>query len=67
MATMREIAEGLTILMKYDPDGSVCAEHDILAAAPDVQEDTVSVEDKAKLEALGWHWDSETDSWARFT
>ncbi len=67
MAKMKEIAEGLAILMKYDADGSVCAEHDILAAAPDVRKDQVSAEDRAKLEELGWHWSSEADSWAAFT
>jgi hypothetical protein len=66
MATMKQMAAGLTILMKYDPEGSCSAEHDILYAGPDEQ-GKVSEEDQKKLEDLGWHWDEQFDCWARFT
>ncbi len=67
MATTRQVIEGLEILERYkDPAsaGEVCAEHDVIYAGHDV---SVSEEDRARLDALGWHWDSGVDSWARFT
>ncbi len=66
MATMQTIADGLSILLKYDPAGSCGAEHDILYAGPDIKAQ-VSEEDAKKLESLGWHWSTEFECWARFT
>jgi hypothetical protein len=67
MATMRDVAEGLQILMKHeDPNShSVCAEHDIIYAGSDHAK--LPAEDVAALEARGWHLDEEFESWARFT
>lgn len=59
-----QIIQGLTILSKYS-DNEIAAEHDILYAGP-AYGDTVSDEDKATLETLGWHIDSGTETWARF-
>ncbi len=67
MATMKEIYDGLAILMKYEPEGGVDASHDLFCAAPFTGRDDVSAEDQKTLDALGWHWDEDADSWARFT
>lgn len=64
---MREIAEGLHILMKYEPDGSCEGQHDIIYAAPRVKKGQVSSEDAKKLDDLGWHWSTDGDCWAVFT
>ena len=66
MATMRDLIDGFTILMKYDPDGEVCADHDVVCAAPTVRADTPTPEDRAKLEELRWRFSKEYDSWSRF-
>lgn len=73
MASMKDVAEGLVILMKYDdkaPDGSpdpcgVSAEHDVIYAGPEDVE--VSEEDHAALEKRGWHWEEGFECWAHFT
>jgi len=79
MATITEVAEGLAILAKYVKPDSHClgAEHDVLYAGPietgtyddgngTVVDTLVSADDAARLLELGWHIDSETESWARF-
>jgi len=64
MATAKQVIEGLQILDKYE-DNYIAAEHDILYAGPS-DASKITPEDQAKLDELGWHIDSETDSWARF-
>lgn len=68
MATMEAIRGGLEILAKYvkPDDHCVDAQHDIIYAGPG-SDNEVSAEDKVALEKLGWHWDTDCDSWARFT
>lgn len=66
MASAKQIVDGLTILMKYDPCKCVAAEHDIFFACG-VKPGVVGEEDARALEALGWHWSNEGECWARFT
>jgi hypothetical protein len=69
MATPNEIIEGLQILGKYDPKGlekgSINAEHDIIYAFPNVGNDLFP-DDVKRMRELGWHFDEDTESWARF-
>ena len=61
---MKKIYEGLGILLKYAPNGSCDAQHDeLFAEGPR----GVSEEDAVKLAELGWRWDQQIDSWAKFT
>lgn len=61
---MKHIFEGLSILLKYVPEGSCCAEHDVLYAEGPQE---VSPDDRDRLLSLGWRWDVNAGSWARFT
>ena len=73
MASIREVVEGLTILSEYaNPMASGKtgldvqiggAEHDIIFG-PDVVD--LPESKRIELENLGWHFDSECDSWSRF-
>ena len=69
MASISQIHEGLTILLKYvekaDDPNSFDAQHDIIYAGPD--RPGLLKEDEDRLLELGWHIDAESDSWARFT
>ena len=65
MASTKDVIEGLVILMKHGA-ATVEAQHDILFAGPDF-DDALTKEEEAKLKELGWHFDEETDSWAKFT
>lgn len=71
MATLDEVINGLQILQKYAGKESdrIDAQHDVIYAGPNLEEleGKITEEDKAKLEELGWHEDSEGDCWARFT
>lgn len=77
MASVAEVIEGLEILAKTAsvPKGLAekgetdtrtallgGAEHDIIWGP----EADPSDEDKKRLDELGWHFDSESDCWARF-
>lgn len=58
-----QIAEGLTILAKYDINGyGTCVEHDQIWAGPDNAR-SVSQNDKKALKALGWVVDSDVKRW----
>jgi hypothetical protein len=64
--TYKEWAESFTIFDKYtDPDkpfGDVSAEHDEIYAGPDPED--VSIEDKERLDTLGWQ---EEDKYGCFS
>lgn len=77
MASIAQVVEGLEILAKTasvprglaekgETDRRTAhiggANHDIIWG-PDADP---SDEDKARLEELGWHFDQESDCWARF-
>lgn len=66
MAQMSHIIEGLNLFFKYEGDGPVSAEHDKFCAGFTRPED-MSVEDAKKLDELGWFWEEDVQSWARFT
>lgn len=68
MATMKDIRDGLVILLKYEKlgDGDFSSEHDQCWAGS-ATEEAVSLEDRAVLDALGWFWDEAVESWSRFT
>lgn len=63
---MKTLQAGLAILSKYDPDASICAEHDCIYVQ--VSDETLTLEDKTALDELGgWHWSEDADCWAMFT
>lgn len=63
---MKKAMLGLQILLKYDPEGSTCAEHDVLYAGGCSPED-MQAYDVAKLSQLNWRWSPEENSWVFFT
>jgi hypothetical protein len=65
---MKDLIEALTIFAKYqeaDTYAPTHCEHDIMLVVG-VEESAVSEEDAKRLDALGWHWDSEYDCWGSF-
>ncbi len=66
MAAIRDIVDGLNILLKYAPEDILCAEYNIIYAGPEIDENTLSEYDKEKMEALGWFFDIKVGSWAKF-
>lgn len=60
---MRKIIEGLLILEKYS-SSELAAEHDIIYGGS--AEEAITIEDRHKLENLGWFVDSESGSWAYY-
>jgi hypothetical protein len=67
MATMKEVCDGLTILMKYCPDGEFEVQDDVCFADPDITPEMVSEEDAVALNKLLWFWNSKFECWAHFT
>jgi hypothetical protein len=69
MATVNEISEGLKILAKYadkeDPSIGGAA-HDVIFGPIYGEIENLSDEDRNRLEELGWHFDSEYESWSHF-
>jgi len=62
---MREVMEGLAILLKYG-EGEIQADHEVIYAGNEVGADFVSAYDREKLDKLGWFWDDAYDCWSRF-
>ncbi len=64
---MNNIIEGLIILRGYDSKaGDFCAEHDQIWAGPELDFEDFNKEDVLKLEALGWFYDDDVESWSHF-
>ena len=64
MLHINEVIQGLKVFARYSTHNpSVCAEHDCIYAQVDSD---LAEEDTAELEALGWHWDNDAGSWAKF-
>ena len=58
---------GLEILMAHGATGyTLAAEHDILYVA-DARKVKMPLSEIRKLHKLGWHIDSDVESWAAFT
>ncbi len=68
MATIRQVTEGLQILMKYsDPDEhNIKSTHDEIFG-PDCRLDDVSEEDRSKLVELGWEYSNGLGCWRILT
>jgi hypothetical protein len=69
MSDYDDLIEGLTILKRYVPASEqyTSAEHDIIYVGGGFEKATLSDEDAAKLDALGFFIDEESGSWATFT
>ena len=63
---MRKLLKGLEILCKYEEDGGVCAEHDVIYAGG-TYPDKISEEDMETLEDNGWSFDFILGCWKTFT
>lgn len=67
MASLEKVSEGLQILARYGK-GDVQAEHDeIFAGGKESTPERMRSEDLERLGELGWTWDSDLQSWKRFT
>lgn len=66
-ATYGGLAEAFSIFAKYEPDAAyeVAAEHDVIYAGR--ASDRYSIDDKQRLEELGWHYDESLECYYYFT
>ena len=65
MSKYEEITQAFAIFTRYEHEHGVDAQHDIIYAGPDP--DVMSPEDRAAVEALGWHPEEEYECWGMFT
>ena len=65
MKATLKLMSGLAVLQQYGDDPIVNAEHDIIMV--NVREKDVTDDERSLLTLLGWHFNSEFDSWAFFT
>jgi len=65
---MKNIKEGLEIIIKYEGDGEFSAEHDRVWAGEDNGKATtdISEADIVKMKALDWWIDDEFNCWTHF-
>lgn len=66
MNRMQKVRDGLSILLKYNPDGDTAADHDIIYAAS-IPMKNIAADDLKQLDDLGWFWDQQYECWAHFT
>lgn len=63
---MKDVYDGLAILLRYDPDGDFDSQHDqLFCGGP--RPDLIDAADFAKLDDLGFFWNEEFESWSKFT
>ena len=63
---MKNVITGLTILLRYDPQGDICAEHDVIYAGHDVDPSRMTADDLADMEKAHWKYDTDIPSWRKF-
>ena len=67
MANIRQLYEGVKILMKYEQDGdSIHAEHDQLWCGA-TDPDDMTTEERQAMDDNGFAWDKDYSSWFIFT
>ena len=68
MATIREVTEGLQILMKYSnvDEHNIQSEHDEIFG-PGCAPEKMAESDAVSLMLLGWTYDKGLDCWKMFT
>lgn len=64
--SVRNFAEALSILEKYNPDGYTAAEHDEFFAGG-VPPKEMSTSDAARLSGLYWRWNVDNECWGCYT
>lgn len=68
MAAANKVAQGILIILKYDPKAQTDAEHDVIycgvysRSAP-----LMTPDDLQAMDDLGWFQDERNDSWMRYT
>lgn len=63
---MNELMEILKVLLKYDHENSIAAEHDVIYLTGP-EPDKLTVVDRATLEKLNCFYDASYQSWTMFT
>jgi len=61
------VRRGIKVILKYEPEADVCAEHDIFYCGDTDLPDKMTPEDKAIMEDIfGWHICSDIGGWGIF-
>lgn len=64
--TMRELWDGLNILLKYG-NGHVSADHDVIYVDPGPSDSySISEPDSKRLDELDWMWDEPLECWRHY-
>lgn len=63
MARAKDVIEGLQVLLQYDSELEVVAEHDEIYAGHGIE--TVREEHDYYLHELGWRWDPNVPAWRK--
>lgn len=64
--TLANLAEASAILTKYDPDGHVEADHDVLYLVGIVNPMFLTSEERDRLKELGWHEQPDPGTWRHY-
>jgi hypothetical protein len=54
------VAEGIEMIMKYDLDAKVAAEHDVLTFGSEDTWKRMTAEERQKMKKLGWYLDLDS-------
>ena len=60
----KRILDGIILIAKYDPQADFSAEHDVIYFGTYETYEEMTPEERAKMEAWGWH--ESYESWAHF-
>jgi len=63
---MLQIMMGLQILLKYYPAQLIDIGHEQLWCCDDAYAKTLTPDDMAQLDSLGWFIDDEVDAWSHY-
>ena len=66
MTSTEKIAQGILLILKYEPGAQTYAEHDEIYCGA-YNPDLMTPEDRTKMEEWGWLESTEFDCWYHFT
>lgn len=66
MTSAQEVVSGIQMIMMYEPEAQIAAEHDKVFCGSSVSHKLIRPEEMKTMEIWGWTFNEHLDSWESF-